>query len=133
MGRTTFAAVEKIIEVDATISTDVAPFIEVANDLVTDLCTNSDYTDAKLELIERWLSAHFYAIRDPRKDSEKAGSVGDKNQYKLGLNLQVTTYGQMALMIDTAGNLLGLSSGKNRTVGITHLGTTNTDGDDISV
>ena len=132
--RTTDAAVKGIIEVDALIST--VPFIEVANDLVTELCTSSSYTSTKLELIERWLSAHFYAIRDQRVDTEKAGSVSQKFQYKVDLNMFQTIYGQQAMLIDTAGNLAALNkrvtSGKKRTISITWLGTGDSDGDDIS-
>ena len=116
--RTTYAAIIKIIEVDTNITTDLAPFIEVANMLVTDICTNYDtaYTAAKLELIERWLSAHFYAIRDQRKDSEKAGSVDEKNQYKVDLNLAQTIYGQQAMLLDTEGGLAALN--KKMTSGV---------------
>jgi len=128
--RTTYAEVALIIEVDSTISSDLAPFIEVANNLVTQVCTDSDYSDATLELIERWLSAHFYAIRDLRRDSEKAGAVSRKFQYKVGLNLQVTVYGQQAMIVDTAGNLLAVSEGKRRTPRINWLGTGDSYGND---
>lgn len=125
MARTTESAVQGIIEHDATI--DLDPFIEVANALVTDVCTGSSYSSTKLELIERWLSAHFYAIRDPRAESEKAGSVGAKYFGKVGLNLSVTRYGQMAMVLDTAGNLAALSKrmedGLSTSVGVTWLGT----------
>ncbi len=109
--RTTYAAVALIIEVDANVSTDLAPFIEVASQMVTDICTNYDpaYTADKLELIERWLAAHFYAIRDPRVDDEKAGPVAQSFQYKVDLNLAVTTYGQTAMTIDTEGGLGALN------------------------
>ena len=130
--RTTYAAVALIVEVDASISSDLAPFIEVANNLVTQVCTDSDYLDATLELIERWLSAHFYAVRDLRRDSEKAGSVSRKFQYKVALNLQVTVYGQQAMMIDTAGNLAAVNSEQRRVVSATWLGTGDTDGNDDS-
>ena len=109
MARTTSTLVEGIIAVDSTSIPDLTPFIDVANQLVTDVCTDSDYTDAKLAIIETWLAAHFYAIRDPRPDSQKAGSVSQKLQYKVDLNLAVTTYGQQAMIIDTAGNLAKLN------------------------
>ena len=109
MARTTSTLVEGIIAVDSTSIPDLTPFIDVANQLVTDVCTDSDYTDAKLPIIETWLAAHFYAIRDPRPDSQKAGSVSQKLQYKVDLNLAVTTYGQQAMIIDTAGNLAKLN------------------------
>ena len=125
MVRTNDAAVRLILDDDTTIVT--TPFIEVANDLVTDLCTDSDYTDAKLELIERWLSAHFYAIRDLRVDTDKADVVSQKFQYKVDLYLAQTQYGQQAMLVDTAGNLAALnkrmSTGADPAAGVTWLGT----------
>jgi len=103
MARTTDALVSGIIAVNATIP--LTPFIDVANDMVTDVCLDSGYTDAKLALIETWLAAHFYAIRDLRVDMEKAGSVSQKFQFEVDLNLAVTIYGQQAMVIDTDGNL----------------------------
>ena len=109
--RTTYAAVVKIIEVDATITTDLAPFIEIANQLVTDICTGYDpaYTDAKLEIIERVLTAHFYAIRDVRPSAEHAGPVGQSFMHKVDLNLFQTIYGQQAMLLDTEGGLAALN------------------------
>ena len=103
MARTTDALVSGIIAVKATIP--LTPFIDVANNMVTDVCLDSGYTDAKLTLIETWLAAHFYAVRDPRVDMEKAGSVSQKFQYEVDLNLAVTVYGQQAMVIDSDGNL----------------------------
>jgi len=132
--RTTAAAIGKIIEVDATVSTDLVPFIEVANALVTELCSDSGYTDARLELIERWLSAHFYAVRDPRTSSESAG-VSVSYQGQTGMHLDLTTYGQQAMLLDTDGNLAALNQKpkagiKTVTPGITWLGTEDEDDDE---
>lgn len=135
--RTTELAVAGIAEVDPLIS--VTPFIEVASNLVDDLLTDTPpgYSATKLELIERWLSAHFYHIRDKAVASEQAGSVNQSFQFRLGLNLAVTMYGQQAMMIDTAGLLAAASKraelGLNPTVGVVHLGTTNPAGDDITI
>ena len=106
--RVTSDEVKEIIDVDSTI-TDITPFITAANLLVTSECTDSSLTDAMLKEIERWLAAHFVAIRDTRRSAEKAGSVGENFQYSLGLNLQVTMYGQQACMLDTSGALFALS------------------------
>jgi hypothetical protein len=98
MARTTDAAVREIIELDASFNT--APMIEVANRLVTRVAEpNEDYEAEDLELGERWLAAHFCAVRDARPDSEKAGSISAKYQYKVDLNLAVTVYGQQAMVI----------------------------------
>jgi len=132
--RTDSTAVEGIIEVDSSIS--LTPFIEVASSLVDSVCAASGYTAARLELIERWLAAHFYAIRDPRKDSEKAGPVSEKNQYKVDLGFDVTTYGQMAMRVDYEGNLAALNervkSGQKRRIGVIWLVTGDSDGNDIT-
>lgn len=128
MPRTDASAVEAIIETEDAIS--LVPFIEVANNLVTRVCAteDSEYDDATLELIERWLSAHFYAIRDTRRSSERAGSVSESFQYKLGLNLNVTMYGQQALALDTEGGLAAASkqaeTGGPMRAGVTWLGKT---------
>ncbi len=132
--RTTQQLVAGIIEVDSQSISDLSPFILTASELVDEVCATklkadgtAYYTDVRLELIERWLAAHFYAIRDPRKDMEKAGKVFERNQYKLGLGLEVTTYGQQAKFLDTAGGLAALdeaakTGGKPR-LSISWLGT----------
>jgi hypothetical protein len=130
VARTTSAAVALLIEVDEDIS--LTPFIETANALVTEVCEDNedaDYDATRLELIERWLSAHFYAVRDPRAASETAGRVNARYQYKVDLNLAVTTYGQQAMLLDTAGGLARLNretvNGTRRRAGvISWLGTT---------
>jgi len=107
MARTTAAEVAGVVEVDSSIS--LTPFITIANELVTELCTDSDYSTARLVLIETWLAAHFYQMRDQAVASEKAGSVSVNYQYRIGLQLAQTKHGQTVMMLDTAGNLAALS------------------------
>lgn len=127
MARTTSVLVGGIIELAASISMD--PFIEAANMLVTQACTGLtvEYSSAKLAIIEKWLAAHFYTVRDPRAESEKAGPVGEKFQSKVDLGLNTSHYGQMALRLDYQGGLASLEKemkdGVKKTVGITWLGT----------
>jgi len=101
-------------------------FIETAAQLVGDACGDAGYTEAKLELIERWLSCHFYRVAAPATASEKADVVSENFQYKLGLNLNVTMYGQNALALDTAGGLARVSQqaekGNVKTASIFWLG-----------
>jgi len=126
--RTTADQVKAVIEVDTTSVPDLTPFITAANELVTECCADAGYTDARLALIETWLAAHFYAIRDPRYASENAG-VSASYQYQVGLNLAVTTYGQQAMLLDTVGGLAALSKraekGIKKKVGVAWLGTSN--------
>ena len=111
--RTTAVLVGGIIEVDSTIS--VTPFIEAANALVTECCASvSTYTAARLELIERWLSAHEYTIRDMRASNEKAGDVSERKQSKVDLGFDTSHYGQMAMRLDTSGGLAKLNESTKR-------------------
>lgn len=119
MPRTTSAAVEAIIEVDSDIP--LAPFIETASALVDEIPAG-DLTDTRLELVERWLSAHFYAIRDPRTTRERADRIEQTFQSRVGLGLANTHYGQQAAILDTTGTLKALDSTGQRTVSVTWLG-----------
>lgn len=134
--RTTRANIAAIIELDdSVIPNDAAmlPFITIANELVTERCTGTTYGPAtaysedRLELIERWLAAHFYTNRDPRSSDEKAGSVGASYQSKVDLGFDTSHYGQTAMRLDTNGGLAALNDlmkkGAPR-VGASWLGTT---------
>jgi len=124
--RTTSEAVQAIIETETTIS--LVPFIEAANALVTERCGDvSTYDATRLELIERWLSAHFYAQRDVRLTQERAGPVSESFESVIALGFDNTRYGQMAMRLDSAGGLSALNEqtkqGAKITAGITWLGT----------
>ncbi len=131
MARVTAAEVGGIIEWDSDSTKSayisMTPFIAAANGLVTELCSDSDYTSTRLVQIELWLSAHFYTVRDMRAEMEKAGSVTQKLQSKVDLGFDTSHYGQMAMRLDTDGNLAALNerikSGKRGTVVVTWLGT----------
>jgi len=109
--RTTEAAVQGIIEVDSAIALD--PFIEGASALVDDIAAAEGAPSAtRLELIERYLSAHFYTLRDPRPVSERAGPVSQTVQSKVDLGFNSSHYGQMAISLDNTGLLTSASKGK---------------------
>jgi len=121
---TTVEQLAAIIEVDSEIS-DLTPFINTAHELVLELCSDSGYSQNRLDMIECWLAAHFYAIRDPRAQSESAG-VSASYQGQTGMYLSSTSYGQQAIMLDTSGSLaaLNMRSAKGKiTLGVTYLGT----------
>lgn len=135
IARTTLANVQGIIDIDPEIVPDAAAagsFILPANALVTEVCTGAAgptpaYSGNRLELIERWLAAHFYTQRDPRAASEKAGSVSANYQSKVDLGLDNSHYGQMAMRLDTNGGLAKLNHDSKRAgkpkVGVTWAGT----------
>jgi hypothetical protein len=89
---------------------DLGPFILTANELVTERCTKSGYTAVRLELIERWLAAHFACVNDPRTTEYQTGPVMEKTEFKVDLGFMNTRYGQQALLIDSAGNLAGMEN-----------------------
>lgn len=139
MARTTAELVGGIFEVQS--GADLTPFIDSASQLVTDVCTYPKpgqdptlfpaYSDtgpgSKMELIERWLSAHLYAIYDVQLSRAKAGTVAVGFQFKIDLGLKLTHWGQYALRLDTYGGLAALDNTVNtkRTikVSISFLGT----------
>jgi hypothetical protein len=111
MIRTSKLAVAKIIELDDTINAgDIDFAMEAANALVDAVCLESSYSDALLELIERWLSAHFYSIRDPRAEKEGADDVDVKYQGETKTGLEHTSYGQQAMTLDHKGNLAAVNN-----------------------
>lgn len=91
----------------------IDPFILPANELVTEKCTASGYSDDRLELIERWLAAHFCAVYKRRTQQEQASGQGASvmAQYdpaKIDFFLYETIYGSQAMTLDTKGNLAGM-------------------------
>lgn len=111
MARTTSDLVGGLVEV--TDGVDLTPFIFSANELVTELCSASDYSDERLELIERWLAAHFYAVFEPRTKLEQAAGLMEQYEGRADMGLRFTRYGQQAMMLDTAGNLAAVNNSLN--------------------
>jgi hypothetical protein len=106
MPRTTGSLVASITEVDPTI--DLVPFIEIAEAVVTRLLADLGvYSAVDLELIERWLAAHFYHVRDPLTEAEGAAGLSEKYEGRTAEFLEATSYGQQAMVLDTSGRLAG--------------------------
>jgi hypothetical protein len=112
-GRTTPAQVASIIQVaPGEVAGGVLnEYINAANNLVTLQCTNlpppTVLDTATLELIERYLSAHFYAVNNRR--TAGAGVSGAVNvrfdPFKPDIALEATIFGQQAMLQDVSGNL----------------------------
>ena len=110
---------------------DLLIFQQSANAVVTDvLVPLARYTDERLGLIEAWLSAHFYAVSAKETSMETVSSVSEQYQYKLGMHLANSMYGQQAMGLDTSGKLAALNkkydSAITGTVGIHYLGSERT-------
>ena len=103
MARVTQAEVEVLLPTDIT---DISAYITAANLLVTDLLDGKGLTDARLKEIERWLSAHFLAMREEGGGIEKH-KIGDTEAEwaTLGKSLEMTRFGAQAIVLDTTGIL----------------------------
>lgn len=114
--RVTDAEVREIIDIDPLI-TNIAPFITIANLMVTDKLGASGLSAEMLKEIERWLAAHFVAMRDPRVKSESIGGITTSYQGTTGEGLKSTLYGQQAVLMDTTGTLANLGM-KKASIGV---------------
>lgn len=110
MARVTSDEVKQIINT----TLDPTPFIEAASVVVTDRLASESLGITTLKEIERWLAAHFLAIRDPQKKSQSID--GASETYVMasvtGEGLKSTLYGQQALMLDSSGVLSNLGKKK---------------------
>ena len=103
--------------VDTDVDLPLTPFIDTATaltDYVASKDDNSELTDALLIQIEKWLAAHFYAIRDPQPQEEKTENASAIHQGKTELGLDGTHWGQQAVRLDVTGTLAQLNRTKHR-------------------
>lgn len=93
----------------------LVPFIEIANDFVTEQLGSSTLTATRLELIERYLSAHFAQAVDPDVIQEKIGQ--DTAMYAGDLaymGMMGTRHGQAAIDLDSTGRLRDIAGSKKK-------------------
>ena len=116
MARTTAAAVKLVLaggkDYDTANVPDLTPYIDAASAMVDDVdecATARGYTlsSTRLELIERWLAAHAYAMSDQPYTSKNTNGAGATFQGQTGMSLDATKYGQMAKSLDNSGCLAG--------------------------
>lgn len=118
MTRTSSASVQGILADNYDGSTSLTPFIASATavvDRVSSLATDYGYSlsATELELIERWLSAHFYCAADPLFAEKQTGEARGKYQGRERFidDLSSTDYGRRAKMLDPSGALASLAEG----------------------
>lgn len=108
--RVSVAELKDIIDLDTTLTDAmITVFITSANRIINKVITSTSMTETDKKDVEMWLAAHFVAIRDTRSASETAGPVSQSVQYQLGLGLNVTMYGQQAMLLDSSGALARLN------------------------
>jgi len=108
MSRTSFEKVKAILGSHYDDSLSLAAFIDTASALVSKLeaaDTQSVLSAVDLELIERWLSAHFYAHADQIAQSRNVGRASVSYQGQTAMMFESTQYGQVALSLDATGYL----------------------------
>lgn len=87
---------------------DLTPFIAAAHLLVERHVTPHLSDEALLKEIERWLAAHFLAVRDPRLTQQRIGDASENYEGAVGVlaqGLEATRYGRQAVAIDPTGGL----------------------------
>lgn len=111
----------EVLEIIDSSLTDLTPFITVASQQVDRISDAGSLSDAVLKEIERWLAAHFVAIRDKQTSQSKVGDASHTYEGKTGMGLSFTRYGQQALLLDTTGTLVKANV---RKASVTYLGGT---------
>lgn len=91
---------------------DLQQFIDTATVMVAGIsaygtrrATDPAISTAELEIIERWLSAHMYAIQDPTYRSRQTLAASGVFDGTTDMYLEATRYGQQALALDRSGYL----------------------------
>lgn len=122
MSRTNSTAVQEVLGRDYDASPEVGdppsltPYIDTAASIVDDLvdyCDDNEITEpsaAKLELIERWLSAHSYCLSDKAFTSKSTAGASASFNGQTGKGLTATLYGQQAVALDPTGYLQSLAA-----------------------
>ena len=111
MPRTTVDLVKSIIFEDDFDIINYDTFIATANMIVNNVvAVNTKYTTTDLQLIETWLAAHLCCINSPRKTQSTISSVQASYEYRVGLGLNLTRYGQQAIMLASYGELANLNA-----------------------
>lgn len=121
MARTNAAAVQGILlkDYDEENAPSLDPFIATATvvvDRVDDRATDNGLTltSTELELIERWLAAHFYAVSDKPYQSKSTEGASASFAGQTRMYFAATLYGQMAISIDRSGTLFAMGSESGR-------------------
>jgi len=129
MARTTSDLVKSVLlsDYDTDGTPDLTSFIDAASSVVDDVsdCATTKgktLTSAKLELIERWLAAHFYVMQDRTYAQRKTLNSQAIFDGRTGMYLEASTYGQMAVTLDSSGCLFAIASGSRKKASAAWLG-----------
>lgn len=96
---------------------DLSPFISAANNLVgqIDACVTRNnktaLTTSQKREVETWLAAHFYQMSDPGYTSKSTAGASASFTGQFGMYLEMTRYGQTAMLLDPSGCLRMINKG----------------------
>jgi hypothetical protein len=102
----TASDVRLIMNVSVTTLTDamIIPFLTAAGTMIDEVFTDVSIDATLLEEIEKWFTAHMIASTIHRTTvEEKVGDASVKYNSMKGEGLSSTPYGQMVMILDTAG------------------------------
>ena len=124
MSRTTSTAVQGILLSDYGPLEDgtepsLTPFIDTASAMVDDVVDCAALkdivlTDARLELIERWLAAHLYAVSDKPYTSKSTEGASASFNGQTATYLEATLYGQTAMRLDSSNCLNAVGAAETK-------------------
>ena len=119
MARIDATAVRLILNTNVTIlDASIDAIIGDANNLVTEILgDDSELTASMKASIEKWLTAHMIVCTVERMEAKAKGGPAEVTYTgKWGKGLESTSYGQMAMTLDTTGKLRAVMSGKAATI-----------------
>ena len=102
--RVTMIDIQAIMDIDSSI-TNIDAFIAGGNLFVNNALGGEGLPESLLKEIERHVVAHMVSSLDPRAIRDKTEEVEVTYSGKYGMGLDSTAYGQMAILLDTTGNL----------------------------
>lgn len=119
MPYTNNAAVQEILGDNYDGATDLTPFVDTASSFMqrvtlcaAELVAAGDLdvalSNAELELMERWLAAHCYALMDQTYEGKATDGASGKFRGKTDTYLEATLYGQMAVALDRSECMMGI-------------------------
>lgn len=112
MARTTVDDIKAILDDTGLTDLQLGDYLTSANIYVTGNLSDKGLSDDVLTEIERWIAAHMVSItrERPAKEAE-AGGARILYTGEWGKGLENTSYGQMAIALDSTGTLKAISDG----------------------
>lgn len=109
------ATEQEVLDImDTTLTTEqLTPYLISANAFVTNTFSGKGLSDDILKEVERWVAAHMVATTKDRQIKETGADnayIKYTGYWSEGLN--ATSYGQMAIALDSTGTLAILAKGK---------------------